>query len=807
MIIIRTLLIYDVQYSLYYTFIFGYSVRYDNKFTSFIMKYYAILLVWLVGGLLSYGTFSTVKYYEAQNSKYIFQSTFNDKVMSLTQAVSAIEKVFLATKSIIKMNTELSSSDFSQLINKDFLLNTGMQGMQWAPLITQDKLSRFEQQVRDSGIFDYRVHNINKQAVNCFKNNTNNYFPVLFSQPIDMIGHELGLQLSSDCEIASSMQRAIDTRQISSSRFMSASGELGLRLIQPIYQENGELFGFIAGVVMINKLVDSLWSNMHGSDNYQLDIYHNQHRQEQLYHSQCRGDCGSSCDNKLFYLKMETSIPFANQLWYIEFSQRVVSSRDLILAYVGTGLILLLVFGLSAYLRMSLNRINWANTLVEERTRSLKYQASHDKLTSLYNKQALTDALTFKTSGRDTRLFSVLFIDLDHFKKINDTMGHLVGDKLLQQVAKRLRQSARDNDDIFRFGGDEFVIILNDNYQKEQVASISQRILTQLMQTYEIDGGVYRIGASIGVLTIDDLNTTCDEIIRNADIAMYEAKNKGRGQVVFYQSQMYQQILNTQKIETSLINAVSKKQMRLHLQPIFSAQRKLIGFEALSRWQHPDKGLVMPDEFIAIAEESGVIHQLGAWVIDTVCLKLAQWIKQYGVESCPYISINVSPYQLAKPNVVAQVKAALLRYNIPAHLLAIELTESSLIENKVAVKQRLMALRECGVRIFLDDFGTGYSSLSLLQDFPIDVLKIDRSFVIGVSNGNLESKNLVRAIISMAMALNMNTIAEGVEDNDTLLWLSQINCQSMQGYYFSRPLNDDDLEVFLARYIWARHVA
>ena len=766
-----------------------------------MIKYYAILLVWLVGGLLSYATFSTVKYYESQNSKHIFQSTFNDKVMSLTQAVSAIEKVFLATKSIIKMNPGLSASDFSQLINKEFLLNTGMQGMQWAPLITQDKLPSFEQQVRDSGIFDYRVHNFNKQAVNCFTNNTKNYFPVLFSQPLDMIGHELGLQLSSDCEIANSMQHAIDTGQISSSRFKSASGELGLRLIQPIYQENGELFGFIAGVVMINTLVDSLWNNINGSDNYQLDIYHNQHQKEQLYHSQWRGDCTSSCDNKLFYLKLETSIPFANQLWYIEYSQRAVSSRDLVLAYVGTGLIILLVFGLSAYLMMSLNRINWANTLVEERTRSLKYQASHDKLTSLYNKQALTDALTFKTSDRDKRRFSVLFIDLDHFKKINDTMGHLVGDKLLQQVAKRLRQSARDNDDIFRFGGDEFVIILNDNYQKEQVASISQRILTQLIEAYVIDGGVYRIGASIGVLTIDDLDTTCDEIIRNADIAMYEAKNKGRGQVVFYQSQMYQQILNTQSIETSLINAVSNKQMRLHLQPIFSAQRQLIGFEALSRWQHPDKGLIMPDEFITIAEESGVIHQLGAWVIDTVCLKLAQWIKQYGVESCPYVSINVSPYQLAKPNVVAQVKAALQRYNIPAHLLAVELTESALIENKIIVKQHLMELRKCGVRIFLDDFGTGYSSLSLLQDFPIDVLKIDRSFVMGISNGNLESKNLVRAIISMATALNMNTIAEGVEDNETLHWLSKINCQSMQGYYFSRPLNTADLEVFLAKHV------
>ena len=781
-------------------------VGYKNNLSKKFETIYIVLLVWFFGGLLTYATFATVQYYESQHSNYLFKTTFNDKVTNLTQAISAIDKVFLATSSLLNIAPNLTNDDFSKLINKEMLINTGMLGVQWAPKISLNNLTNFEKEVRQSGVFDYRVHPQTKHAGNCFKQDLDSLFPVLLAQPSDVIGHKLGLQLSANCEIAQSMTQAIINHKITTSNFVSNQGELGLRLLQPIFNPapDNSIRGFVVGIVMMNQLVDTLWGDIASSDNYQLAIYGNQEKQEQLYRSQWRNECLEECDQQAAYLKLKASIPFANQLWYIELTQRSIDSRDTVLPYVCAGLIMLLAFGLSCYLVMNINRVQWANKLVAERTESLRHQASHDKLTQLYNKQALTEILNQKTSHHTNPLFSLLFIDLDHFKKINDTMGHLIGDKLLQQVAKRLKLSARSHDDIFRFGGDEFVVILNNNIALPGVKKIAQRILNQLIEEYDIEGGRYKIGASIGVAIIDDLNTSCDEIIRNADIAMYEAKNGGRGQVVFYHDKMYQSIVSKLEIENSLSQALANNEMCLHLQPIFSDQQVLIGFEALSRWQHPLKGLVMPDSFISIAEENGVIHPLGAWVIESVCAKLAQWIHIYGASDCPYISINISPYQLEKPAVVAQVKAALIKYRLPKNLLAIELTESALIGNKPVVKAHLDQLRALGLRIFLDDFGTGFSSLSLLQHFPIDVLKIDRSFVIGINENNMESKNLVKAIISMASALNMDIIAEGVEDQETLTWLSEMGCTSMQGYYFSKPLNQEDLSKFLAKHLTGR---
>ena len=763
-----------------------------------LARYYAVFLVWFFGFILSYAMFSTVQYYESQYKNHVFKSSFNDKVTSLTQAVSAIDKVFFATQSLLTVVPQLTSQGFSQLVNKEFLSHTGMQGLQWAPLVLTKNLASFELKVRASGIFDYRVY---PTQGNCYSAYRNAIFPVLFAEPFDTIGHKLGHQLSSDCDIANSMAEAIRSKKITTSQFITENNASGLRLLKPVFSADGQLRGFVVGIVMINRLVDTLWGDMMAEDNYQIVIFNDADKKQQLYRSQWREDCAEDCSSQSAYLQIESSIPFANQLWHIEFSQRVINSRDVVLPYASALLILLLALGLSVYLWMNSNRIRWAHKLVDERTESLQYQASHDELTKLYNKQTLTDILTKKTKHITNKPFSVLFIDLDHFKKINDTMGHLVGDKLLKQVAKRLTESARSHDDIFRFGGDEFVVILNNNSNKVMVDNVANRLLSKLIKEYKIDGGCYRIGASIGVSIIDDLNTNCDTIIRNADIAMYEAKNSGRGRVIFYHDNMYKKIVNKQDIEDSLCLAVVNKELRLHLQPIFSNQQVLIGFEALSRWLHPEKGLVMPDRFIPIAEENGVIHQIGHWVIESVCAQLRDWVDIYGVNNCPYISINVSPYQLAKYNVVTEVKTALALYKIPAKLLAIELTESALIENKATVKAHLMELRELGIRIFLDDFGTGFSSLSLLQSFPIDVIKIDRSFISGISENNRESKKLVTAIISMSDALNMAIIAEGVEDNLTLEWLSRINCQSMQGYYFSNPLDAEELPTFLKRHL------
>ena len=769
-------------------------------------QFYGLVLLFIFGIVLSYLTFSVIKHYENLNEQHQFKAKFRDKLTTLSQAVSSIDKVFLATRSLLTISPHLSQQEFSDLINTDFLANTGMQGVQWAPRINKKNISVFEQSVRANGIFDYQVRTMTSSATTCQPLNEQNLFPVLFAQPANLIGHELGMHLGSDCNIAQTMAESLINRKITTSHFNTGSGEIGLKLLQPLFNTDNELQGYIVGIVMINQLVDSLWGDLNLSEKHQLFIFNDNAKQEKIYASKWLDNCSNDCSDKIVTNTLMANIPFANQVWQIQFSEYGSDIRSNYYAYGGALTVFFLTLMFNLYFWTNNNKVKWANNLIAQRTESLQYQAHHDELTQLLNRQALTlqlEKLTCNSTTTAQMRFCLLFIDLDHFKKINDTMGHLVGDKLLQKVAKRLISMARCDDLIFRFGGDEFVIILNNSHDKVQIQQIAKRILVQLEKVFLIDDNQYRIGASIGASIEHETNTPSSEILRNADIAMYEAKKLGRGQVVFFSADMYQNIVYRQTIENALERAINNKQLSLHLQPIEKMNR-LKGFEALSRWQHPKRGMILPHEFITIAEETNLIHSLGRWVIDSACKQLQQWLKLYSIEKCPYISINVSPIQLSHPHITNEITKALAYYQIPGQLLVVELTESALINNKQKVKQHLQALRKLGVRIYLDDFGTGFSSLSLLRDFPIDVLKIDRSFIMGICEQDNESQNLVRAIISMAKALNMDVIAEGVEDLATKNWLYSANCFTLQGYYLSKPLTKQKAIDYIAQRVKKR---
>ena len=772
-------------------------------------RYSGIALLWIFGITLSYAAFFTVNYYEEQYSYQQLQASFKDKVTSLTQAISTIDKVFLASKTLLNIKPNLSQQDFSQLINTDFLKNTGMRGVQWAPAVADKQIQEFENKVRESGVFDYQVRAMGKIASLCSIVDYNRSFPVLFAQPAELIGHELGLQLNTNCAIAASMSKALASGSISSANFYTEQNELGFRLLLPIFTldkvKKPYLRGYLVGIVMTNQLIDTLWGDLTNSKDYKISIFNSNDETQKIYDSQWREQCDLGCYLPSKQSKLTATIPFANQLWTIEFTKFGYDSHSRFYAYAVAMLILILTLGLSIYLWMYINRVRWANLLVKEQTESLKYQASHDDLTQLLNKQALTNKLEKLTEHKKRNSaegFSLLFIDLDHFKKVNDTKGHLVGDKLLQQVAQRLQQTARFDDLLFRFGGDEFAILLHNRVCRVTVTLVAERILKRLEQIYIIDDNKYRIGASIGIYLSNTIDTSANEVIRNADIAMYEAKRLGRGQVVFYQTNMHQSLVLKQDIEDELADAIANNELSIYLQPIHDHQ-SLKGFEALSRWQHPEKGMIFPDEFIEVAEETGLIHVLGKWLIESACRQLAIWLKSYGEESCPYISINVSPIQLAQGDVVEQICKALLQYDIPGKLLAVELTESALIDNKAIVKKNLTSLQQLGVRVFLDDIGTGFSSLSLVREFPIDVLKIDRSFIFDVASkkSNEDSQKLVKAMINMAKAISMEVVAEGVEDLTTLEWLNDSGCHLMQGYYFAKPIPSQGLDDYLSKYI------
>jgi len=775
---------------------------------AYVSRYFVIILLFCMGGFLSYVTFIGINYYEEQDSQQQFQSKFKDKVTSLRQAASSVNKVFLATTAIFDTNKKVSEADFSRLISKDFLMNTGIHGVAWAPRISHAERASFITRIRASGRFDYQIRETSQNK--CRYRREGDLFPVLFAEPADVIGDELGLRLNSECDIAEKMEKAVTSERITSVYLKNNQDDYEVRLFKPIFitadpKREKELKGYIVAIVLMNQVIDGLLADITHSENYQLQIYNGSDRKEKIYDSQWRSECLINCEPRKSFLSKSASIPFANQLWVVDFDQLNAQSHSQYYSYFAALLVFILTMSICTYLWGSINRVQWANNLIKQRTELLQYQATHDDLTELLNKQSLTSNLEVvvnkqNMSGREA--LGLLFIDLDHFKKVNDTKGHLVGDLLLKQVSDRLKKAARAEDIVFRFGGDEFAVLLHGTNCEQTLTSVAERILHSLHQVFIIEETKYNIGCSIGVSiwnAIDDNDVSVNELIRNADIAMYQAKNNGRGQVVFYREHMHKTIASEHDIESELAEAINNKQMQLYLQPIH-AQGGLKGFEALCRWQHPSKGLIYPDEFISIAERTGLIHLLGTWLIEATCQQLAFWIGCFGVENCPYISINISPVQVDKKDIVKQINTELKQYNVPSKLLIVELTESALIGNKELVKQNLSFLRNLGVKVFLDDFGTGFSSLSLLHDYEIDTLKIDRSFIKGIETKKTGSQQLVKAIIHMAHILNMEVVAEGIESAKTLDWLNENNCNLMQGYYFSKPLSPENIGSYLEKH-------
>mgnify|MGYP000209266389 CR=1 FL=1 len=762
----------------------------------YLKRYGVVFLVVCFGLIMSYALYTAFSYFERQEQAHQYESTFEGKVNNLTQAIMAIDKVFQAASSVLVTSPSQTNEDFSQLINKQFLEHTGIKGIEWARAVNSNNVEALESNMRSQGFFDFRVYT--PETAKCSPQTLGYTLPVVLAQPMERVGQNLGVTLESNCVLSDAIASGMGSDYFVDTSYLD--GEHTVQLFQPLFDAKARLLGVLHGQVMMNELMDEIWRDVALSEGLQLAIYRDAEHKDLLYDSNWLRECGSDCTRTKATYKLNAMLPMANELWYVELSIIEHSSR--LNSFIIAGLMVILTLCLSVYIFSSINRVQWANNLVEERTQTLAFRASHDELTGLLNRQALKNVLAMSMgTAEDQSLscFSLLFIDLDHFKKVNDTMGHLVGDRLLQQVATRLLSSARADDLVFRFGGDEFVLILRNSCDEALVENVAERVLEQLQQPFLIDDNPYLIGASIGATLVSDMSINSDEVMRNADIAMYEAKNAGRGKVIFFSANMYQQVLYRQELEAALHNAVNESQLSLHFQAIVDSKEQIKGFEALCRWHHPQHGLIKPDDFIAIAEESGFIVKLGTWVIEQACRQLAHWRSLWGIEHLPYISVNVSPAQLKDNTIVDNISSCLAKYNIPGRYLAIELTESALIHNKACVKQHLKSVRQLGVRVFLDDFGTGYSSLSLLQHFPIDVLKVDRSFVAGLAQGNHESASLIAVIINMAHALNMEIVAEGVEDEKTCHWLVSKSCEGMQGYYFSKPLCGKSLAALMSK--------
>jgi diguanylate cyclase (GGDEF)-like protein len=416
--------------------------------------------------------------------------------------------------------------------------------------------------------------------------------------------------------------------------------------------------------------------------------------------------------------------------------------------------------------------------------------ATTDALTGLLNRRHMTNVLkrTFAAFAPQRRPCAVLLIDLDRFKQVNDTLGHAIGDALLKQVAQRLIKVVGDKDRICRLGGDEFQVMLPDVEDRGRLGDLAGRIITMLSEPYTIDGNRCTIGTSIGVAVSPYDGETVDDVVRNADLALYAAKHSGRGRFRFYSNEMLESAEQRRHLEETMHDALIKGEFELYYQPLVDITNNcVVGTEALVRWNHPESGLISPALFIPIAEESTMICRIGEWILRKACEDAVQWPGKIRV------AVNVSPVQFADPGFPKIVAMALMATGLDPDRLELELTESVFLQEGEATDTMFKALKGLGVRLVLDDFGTGYSSLSYLKNAPFDKIKIDQSFVRGATSEGNRNRAIISAIVALAAALGMDTIAEGVETFDQLEMVTELRIGHVQGYIFSEPLRFDDL--------------
>jgi diguanylate cyclase (GGDEF)-like protein len=417
-----------------------------------------------------------------------------------------------------------------------------------------------------------------------------------------------------------------------------------------------------------------------------------------------------------------------------------------------------------------------------------------DPLTALANRQLFGVRATSSLASLDADCVWMLLIDLDRFKAVNDTLGHPIGDTLLKLVAKRLRSVIGTHDVAARLGGDEFAMLLTGDRPRTAVADLAKRLIDVVGRPYLIDGHVVHVGASVGIASAPHDATDYDQLSRNADLAMYASKKAGRNTFSFFEPSMDERALARRSLEIDLRKAIALRQFEVHYQPQIDLEKDaIVGFEALVRWRHPERGLVLPGAFVPLAEEIGLITSIGEWVLREACMEAVKW------PTTMTVSVNVSPCQFEHTQaLVAAVGKALKTSGLPGNRLEIEITEGVLLRNEKAVLSALHQFRDLGVLIAMDDFGTGYSSLSQLNSFPFNKIKIDQSFVNGDSANN---NAIIRAISALGLSLGMSTIAEGVETPEELARIRSNGCTSVQGYLYSKPISPAGISALIDGFV------
>jgi diguanylate cyclase (GGDEF)-like protein len=462
---------------------------------------------------------------------------------------------------------------------------------------------------------------------------------------------------------------------------------------------------------------------------------------------------------------------------------------------VGTAFFVWLLAG---DLKQALQRLEVDNQRLQDSNTRIEVLAHHDSLTNLPNRVLARDRLeqAIAAARRSGALIAVLFLDLDNFKTVNDSLGHSAGDTLLCDVADRLQASVRDSDTVSRQGGDEFLIVLNQLVDEEAASAAAAKLLSQINQPIQVTGHDFSASGSIGIAMFPKDGTDVDTLLKNADLAMYRAKESGRNTFQFFNADMNSSVLEHLHLASGIRTAMDQGDFRLYYQPQFDLKSgRVVGAEALLRWPHATLGFVSPARFIPIAERAGLINALGSWVINEACRQCRQW-QDAGMPHL-VVAVNVSPVQFRRDDIEHEVLSALTQWNVNPATIELELTESLLIANAGHVSAVMERLGKIGVQFSIDDFGTGYSNLGYLKRFAVDRLKIDQSFVRQLTQ-HAHDEGIVRAIIEMAHCLDMEVVAEGIEDLPTLHRLKELDCDFGQGYHWAPALPADEFAAFVA---------
>ncbi len=424
----------------------------------------------------------------------------------------------------------------------------------------------------------------------------------------------------------------------------------------------------------------------------------------------------------------------------------------------------------------------------------LEHQAFHDSLTGLANRVLFMNRLEHALVRIDRREepMAVLFMDLDNFKVINDSLGHEVGDRLLVGVSRRLKECVRPEDTVARFGGDEFVILLEGIMDLSGATRVADRITEVLTAPFHFEGHEVFVSTSIGIAPAPKASDEPEDLLRNADLALYRAKKKGKAQYRFFDESMGTEALKRLELESGLRKALEREEFRVYYQPKISINDdKIVSLEALIRWEHPERGLLEPEEFLPVAEESGLIVQIGEWVLDEVCQQGRKWQERFAEHSPPRVCTNVSAREFLQTDLVGRVTESLQKSGLRGHGLSLEVPEGVLMDDPESNVEKLTKLKKLGIHIVIDDFGTSYSSLSYLKNFPLNFLKVDRSLIVRLGE-EPEDKAIVAAMIGLAKGLGWAVTAQGVETEEQLALLRELGCDIVQGYYLSRPVTSEE---------------